>query len=135
MADGLASTYLLRNSPSHGPGSLVVPEPKPQHLRTLSVVGYIARTVLVKFQFPCLSPRPRPKLMAIGDSLGQGCRSLSVTADYCAQSWPARIAQTKDFEFIAPDSPRPILLDLEFEVRTFNIATHRARYFRFPTES
>src|ERR1700737_4917432 len=76
-------------------------------------------------------PRPRPKLMAIGDSLAQGCRSLSVTADYCTQCWPARIAQTKDFDFIVPDFPRPILFDLEFEVRHFDTATLDLNKLRF----
>jgi hypothetical protein len=76
-------------------------------------------------------PRPRPKLMAIGDSLAQGCRSLSVTADYCSQSWPARIAQAQDFEFIVPDFPRPILYDLEFEVRHFDTATLDLNKLRF----
>jgi hypothetical protein len=64
-------------------------------------------------------PRPHPTLMAIGDSLAQGCGSLSVAADCCAQCWPARIAQTKDFEFVAPDLPRPILFDLEIRGSPF----------------
>jgi hypothetical protein len=62
-------------------------------------------------------PRVNPKLMAIGDSLPQGCRHLSVKASYCAQSWPARIAQAQAWDFAAPDHPRPVLFDLEDEVR------------------
>jgi hypothetical protein len=62
-------------------------------------------------------PRPHPKFMVIGDSLAQGCRSLSVKADYCAQSWGARIAATQNWEFITPDFPREVLYDLEKEIR------------------
>jgi hypothetical protein len=62
-------------------------------------------------------PRPHPKFMVIGDSLSQGCRSLSVKADYCAQSWGARIAAAQKWEFITPDFPREVLFDLEKEIR------------------
>jgi hypothetical protein len=62
-------------------------------------------------------PRLNPKLMAIGDSLPQGCRHLTVKASYCAQSWPARIAQTQGWDFAVPDHPRPVLFDLEAEIR------------------
>jgi hypothetical protein len=55
--------------------------------------------------------------MVIGDSLAQGCRSLSVKADYCAQSWAARIAAAQKWEFITPDFPREVLFDLEKEIR------------------
>src|SRR5215469_8578534 len=58
-----------------------------------------------------------PELMVIGDSLSQGCRSLSVTQPFCQQSWPARVAESQAWKFIAPDFPRPILFDLEEEVR------------------
>ena len=62
-------------------------------------------------------PRPRPKFMVIGDSLAQGCRSLSVKADYCAQSWGTRIAASQNWQFITPDFPREVLYDLEKEIR------------------
>jgi GDSL-like Lipase/Acylhydrolase len=62
-------------------------------------------------------PRPRPKFMVVGDSLAQGCRSLSVKADYCAQSWGARVAAAQKWEFITPDFPREVLYDLEKEIR------------------
>jgi hypothetical protein len=58
-----------------------------------------------------------PELMVIGDSLSQGCRSLSVSQPFCQQSWPARIAESQGWDFIVPDFPRPILFDLEEEVR------------------
>jgi hypothetical protein len=55
--------------------------------------------------------------MVIGDSLAQGCRSLSVKSDYCAQSWGARVAAAQNWEFITPDFPREVLYDLEKEIR------------------
>ena len=61
--------------------------------------------------------RLNPKLMAIGDSLPQGCRSLTVKAEFCAQSWPARIAAEQGWSFVSPDHPRPVLFDLENELR------------------
>jgi hypothetical protein len=61
-------------------------------------------------------PRPNPELMVIGDSLPQGCRSLSVTADFCAQSWPARMAAARGWDFVTPDFPRPVLYQLEDEI-------------------
>jgi lysophospholipase L1-like esterase len=67
------------------------------------------------------TPRPNPELMVIGDSLAQGCRSLSVMKDYCAQSWGAQIARSQGWTFVAPDMPRPILFDLEQEIRRINI--------------
>ena len=62
-------------------------------------------------------PRLNPKLMAIGDSLPQGTRHLTVKASFCAQSWPARIAQVQGWDFAVPDHPRPVLFDLEQEIR------------------
>lgn len=61
--------------------------------------------------------RLNPKLMAIGDSLPQGCRSLTVKAEYCVQSWPARVAAEQGWSFVSPDHPRPVLFDLEEELR------------------
>jgi hypothetical protein len=62
-------------------------------------------------------PRPRPKLMVVGDSLAQGCRSLTVSRAFCSQSWPARLAAAQGWEFVSPDHPRPVLFDLEDEMR------------------
>lgn len=62
----------------------------------------------------------KPELMVLGDSLSQGCRSLSVTKKFCRESWGARIASSQDWEFISPDHPRPILFDLEKIVRRVN---------------
>lgn len=61
--------------------------------------------------------RMNPELMVIGDSLAQGCRSLSVTAKMCAESYGARLAGERGWEFEAPDHPRPVLWDLEAEIR------------------
>jgi hypothetical protein len=58
-----------------------------------------------------------PELMTIGDSLAQGCRSLTNIAAFCKQSWSARIANAQGWQFRIPDFPRPILYDLEQEVR------------------
>lgn len=55
--------------------------------------------------------------MAIGDSLAQGCRHLTVNASYCAQSWPARVAQAQAWDFASPDHPREVLFNLEEEIR------------------
>src|SRR5262249_26294253 len=59
----------------------------------------------------------RPELMIIGDSLAQGCRSLTVRAEFCRQSWSGRIANAQGWQFRTPDFPRPILFDLEQEIR------------------
>ena len=63
----------------------------------------------------------KPELMVLGDSLSQGCRSLSVTSKYCRESWGARIAASQDWRFDTPDHPRPVLFDLERIVRRFNL--------------
>lgn len=58
--------------------------------------------------------------MVIGDSLAQGCRSLSVSAPLCSQSWSARIAAQQKWPFLIPNHPRPVLFDLEREIRRLN---------------
>lgn len=58
-----------------------------------------------------------PEMMVIGDSLAQGCRSLTVSRDLCAQSWGSRVAAAQGWRFSTPDLPRPVLFDLEDEVR------------------
>lgn len=59
----------------------------------------------------------QPELMAIGDSLAQGCRSMSVRKEFCEQSVSARMAYLNDWKFLSPDHPRPVLFDLEREIR------------------
>jgi hypothetical protein len=66
---------------------------------------------------------PPADLMVIGDSLAQGCRSLTVNKEFCAQSWAARVAQAQGWRFVTPDFPIPVLFDLEAEVRRLDTAT------------
>lgn len=65
------------------------------------------------------SPFKNPELMVIGDSLAQGCRSLSVTRDFCEQSYGAIIAREQGWAFNSPRFPRPVLFDLEDIVRKY----------------
>lgn len=59
------------------------------------------------------SPFEGPDLMIIGDSLAQGCRSLSVTREYCGESYPAVMAQLASFNTNLADPRQPVLFDLE----------------------
>ena len=61
-----------------------------------------------------------PDMMVIGDSLAQGCRSLSVTSLFCSQSWPARVAAAMGWSYVPPNHPWPVLFDLEREIRNLN---------------
>jgi hypothetical protein len=59
-------------------------------------------------------PFMNPALMAVGDSLFQGTRSLTTSAALCAYSPPAQIARAMgiaDFSF--PDAAQPFIIDLE----------------------
>lgn len=58
-----------------------------------------------------------PEFMVIGDSLAQGCRSLSVSERLCKASWGAMVAQSQNWAFTTPNHPRPVLFDLESIVR------------------
>lgn len=70
--------------------------------------------------------RMNPELMVIGDSLAQGCRSLSVTAKFCAESYGARIARERGWEFEAPNHPRPeSLRNIEAEIRRLSSSGRR----------
>jgi hypothetical protein len=55
----------------------------------------------------------RPILMAMGDSLAQGCRSLSVTDRFCSECFGAVIAKFQKWNFVTPAYPKPVLFDLE----------------------
>jgi len=57
--------------------------------------------------------QPVPELMAIGDSLYNGVRSLSMTPRLAQLSAPAQVAQTLGLDFIVPDYPYEILIDVE----------------------
>ena len=68
-------------------------------------------------------PRPNPKLMVVGDSLAQGCRSLTVKSHFSSHSYSKIIADSQGWEFVTPDFPRPVVLDFEQEL--LNLKLHR----------
>ena len=55
----------------------------------------------------------RPAMMAIGDSLYQGVRSLTFAPGMAVGSPPAQVAQVLDMPFTIPDPPQHILFDFE----------------------
>jgi hypothetical protein len=56
---------------------------------------------------------PQPELMAIGDSLYNGVRSLTIDKALAANSVPAQVARAFRWDFIVPDYPRAMLADFE----------------------
>lgn len=62
-----------------------------------------------------------PPLMAVGDSLYNGVRSLSITNGYCQLSAPALVAQALGIRhrFFCPDLPRHVLINLPDWLRQF----------------
>lgn len=66
---------------------------------------------------PLLDGYVRPKMMAIGDSIFNGVRSVMINAELATLSPPAQVAAQQDWPFIVPDYPREVLLHLENEVR------------------
>lgn len=55
----------------------------------------------------------RPELMAIGDSIYNGTRSLTTNAELAALAVPAQVAQAFGWDFRTPSYPRDVLFDLE----------------------
>jgi lysophospholipase L1-like esterase len=53
------------------------------------------------------------EMMAVGDSLYNGVRSLTIDAVLAAHAVPAQVARAFGWDFVSPDYPRPVLLDLE----------------------
>ena len=53
------------------------------------------------------------EMMAIGDSLYNGVRSLTIDSDLAAHSVPAQVADAFRWSFVSPDYPRPMLADFE----------------------
>lgn len=53
------------------------------------------------------------ELMAVGDSLYNGVRSLTIDANLAAQSVPAQVARAFRWDFVSPDYPRVMLADFE----------------------
>jgi lysophospholipase L1-like esterase len=69
----------------------------------------------------------RPEIMAIGDSLYQGVRSLSFTSNLALHSPPAQVAERLNLPMTVPDPPLPILFDLESELRRGGLVNFAAR--------
>ena len=55
----------------------------------------------------------RPELMAIGDSIYNGTRSLTTNAELAALAVPAQVARAFGWNFRTPSYPRDVLFDLE----------------------
>jgi hypothetical protein len=87
--------------------------------------------------FACTAPVPaiqsrtrysdRPAVMAIGDSLYQGVRSLTFTSELAQHSPPVQVAQMLELPMAVPDPPRPTLFDLEAGLRQGGIVNLAAR--------
>ena len=58
-------------------------------------------------------PPSHPEVMAIGDSIYNGVRSLTINAALAANSPPALVARAFDWPFVTPDYPFDMLADLE----------------------
>jgi hypothetical protein len=54
-----------------------------------------------------------PKLMAIGVSLGNAVRSLTIDSDLAAHLVPAQVVRASNWEFITRDYLRPMLTNIE----------------------
>tara|TARA_R110002110_G_scaffold62975_1_gene175301 strand:- start:212 stop:1540 length:1329 start_codon:yes stop_codon:yes gene_type:complete len=61
----------------------------------------------------------RPEMMAIGDSLYNGVRSLSIAADLARWSVPAQVANALGIPFTVPDYPRNVIVNMERWLRMF----------------
>jgi len=60
-----------------------------------------------------------PEMMAIGDSLYNGVRSLTISAQLAQWSVPAQVARALNIPFTAPDYPRNVVVDMEHWLRMF----------------
>lgn len=60
----------------------------------------------------------RPELMAIGDSIYNGTRSLTTNAEVAQLSVPAQVARAFGWDFRTPSYPSEVLFDLEDLVRS-----------------
>lgn len=65
----------------------------------------------------------RPKLMLVGDSLAQGCRTLTVKQELCAQSYGAVLAATQGWAHTPAQHPQPVIADVEDLIRRSNNLT------------
>ena len=57
--------------------------------------------------------------MVIGDSLAQGCHSLSVRAEFSRMSYAAQATDLLKVPFVSPTFPWPVLFDLEEIIRDY----------------
>jgi lysophospholipase L1-like esterase len=53
------------------------------------------------------------EMMAVGDSIYNGVRSLTIDADLASHSVPAQVAKAFRWDFVSPDYPRAMLADFE----------------------
>jgi len=69
----------------------------------------------------------QPDIMAIGDSMYQGIRSLSLLPEMMRWSPPAQVAHAIGMAMTLPDLQHPLLFDMEAELRSggmLNLVTH-----------
>lgn len=66
---------------------------------------------------PLLAGHLEPDVMAIGDSIFNGVRSATIHAELARWSPPAQLARDRGWRMVLPDYRRPILFDLEAELR------------------
>jgi hypothetical protein len=59
----------------------------------------------------------QPDIMAIGDSMYQGIRSLSFLPTMVQHSAPKQVADALEMVMVVPDLQRPLLFDLEKQIR------------------
>ena len=64
-----------------------------------------------------------PPVMAIGDSIYNGMRSATITAEMAAKSTPAGVSRVIDptYPFLAPRYPEPLLIDIEQTLRDISL--------------
>lgn len=65
----------------------------------------------------------RPPVMAIGDSIYNGMRSATITAEMAAKSTPAGVSRVIDpaYPFLSPRYPEPLLIDIEQALRDISL--------------
>ena len=65
----------------------------------------------------------RPELMAIGDSIYNGTRSLTTNAELARLSVPAQVARAFGWDFKSPAYPFDVLFNLEalFRANAFDL--------------
>lgn len=61
----------------------------------------------------------QPEMMAIGDSLFNGVRSLTINQPLAQWSAPAQVARALDIPFVIPDYPRNVVINFEQWLRDF----------------